>query len=95
MLHVANCVANAGRIENGEGYRFYAEGVTPAVASVYEAINAERVAVAVALGASVPTLVDWFDRVYIVREATLVETCHRLTYNSNGSYQATDTPKIS
>jgi hypothetical protein len=25
--------------------------------------------------------------------ATLVETCHRLTYNSNGPYQATGTPK--
>src|ERR1700747_1167504 len=29
MLHVANCVANAGRIESGDGQRFYAEGVTP------------------------------------------------------------------
>jgi hypothetical protein len=34
--------------------------VTPSVARVYEAINAERVAVAAALGASVPTLADWF-----------------------------------
>jgi len=32
MLHVANCVANAGRIESVDGYKFYAEGVTPAVA---------------------------------------------------------------
>jgi opine dehydrogenase len=93
MLHVANCVANAGRIESGEGYKFYAEGVTPAVAQLYEAINAERVAVAAALGASVPSLADWFDRVYGVREATLVETCQRLTYNSDGPYQATGTPK--
>ena len=93
MLHVANCVANAGRIESGDSYKFYAEGVTPAVARLYEAINAERVAVAAALGASVPTLADWFDRVYGVREATLVETCQRLTYNSDGPYQATGTPK--
>src|SRR5712671_5490339 len=93
MLHVANCVANAGRIESGESYKFYAEGVTPAVARLYEAINAERVAVAAALGASVPTLADWFDRVYGVREMTLVETCRRLTYNSDGPYQATGTPK--
>ena len=93
MLHVANCVANAGRIESGDSYKFYAEGVTPAVARLYEAINAERVAVAAALGASVPTLSDWFDRVYGVREATLVESCQRLTYNSDGPYQATGTPK--
>ena len=93
MLHVANCVANAGRIESGDSYKFYAEGVTPAVARLYEAINAERVAVAAVLGASVPTLADWFDRVYGVREATLVETCQRLTYNGDGPYQATGTPK--
>jgi opine dehydrogenase len=93
MLHVANCVANAGRIESGDSYKFYAGGVTPAVAGLYEAINAERVAVAAALGASVPTLAGWFDRVYGVREATLVETCQRLTFNSDGPYQATGTPK--
>jgi len=93
MLHVANCVANAGRIESGDSYKFYAEGVTPAVARLYEAINSERVAVAAAFGASVPTLADWFDSVYGVREAALVETCKRLTYNNNGPYQATGTPK--
>ena len=92
MLHVANCVANAARIESGDSYRFYAEGVTPAVAHLYEAINSERIAVARALGASVPTLEDWFDRVYGVREASLVEACRRLTYNSDGPYQATGTP---
>jgi opine dehydrogenase len=93
MLHVANCVANAGRIESEDSYKFYAEGVTPAVARLYEAINSERVAVAAALGASVPSLADWFDRVYGVHEATLVETCQRLTYNNDGPYQATGTPK--
>src|SRR5882724_12764225 len=82
MLHVANCVANAARIESGDGYKFYAEGVTPAVARLYQAINGERVAVAAALGASVPTLADWFDRVYGAREGTLVETCRRLTFTT-------------
>ena len=92
MLHVANCVANAGKIDRGEKYRFYADGVTPSVARLYEAINAERVAVAAALGASVPTLADWFDRTYGVRGAALVETCQLLTTNSDGPYQATGTP---
>jgi opine dehydrogenase len=92
MLHVANCVGNAAKIERGEKYRFYSEGVTPAVARVYEAINAERVAVAKALGAAVPTLPDWFERVYGVRGADLVETCGLLTTNADGPYQATGTP---
>jgi opine dehydrogenase len=92
MLHVANCVANAGKIDRGEAYKFYAEGVTPAVARLYQAINAERVAIAAAYGASVPTLEDWFERVYGVRGATLDESCRLLTANSDGPYQATGTP---
>ena len=93
MLHVANCVANAGKIDRGEGYKFYAEGVTPSVARLYRAINAERVAVAAALGAQVPNLEDWFECTYGVRGASLSETCQLLTSNSDGPYQATGTPK--
>jgi opine dehydrogenase len=92
MLHVANCVANAGKIDRGEAYKFYAEGVTPSVARLYQAINAERVAVAAAIGASVPNLEAWFERVYGVRGADLSETCRLLTTNSDGPYQATGTP---
>jgi len=92
MLHVANCVANAGKIDRGEAYKFYAEGVTPSVARLYQAINAERVAIAAAYGASVPTLEDWFERVYGVRGADLPETCRLLTTSSDGPYQATGTP---
>jgi len=93
MLHVANCVANAGKIDRGETYKFYAEGVTPSVARLYGAINAERVAVAAALGAEVPGLEDWFERTYRVRGATLPETCQLLTSNADGPYQATGTPR--
>jgi|SRR5579872_4057786 len=93
MLHVANCVANAGKIDRGEGYKFYAEGVTPAVGRLYQAINAERVAVAAALGAQVPTLEDWFALTYGVRGPTLGETCQLLTSNGDGPYQATGAPK--
>src|SRR5436190_5239146 len=92
MLHVANCIANAGKIDRGEAYKFYAEGVTPSVARLYQAINAERVAVAAEYGASVPTLEGWFERVYGVRGADLSETCRLLTTNSDGPYQATGTP---
>jgi opine dehydrogenase len=88
MLHVANCVANAARIERGGGYPFYGEGVTPAVARLYSAIDAERVAVARALGANVLSLPDWFERVYGVRGATLVETAQKLSSAADGAYVA-------
>jgi opine dehydrogenase len=92
MLHCANCVANAGLIDRGVQYKFYSEGVTPMVGRLYEAINAERVAVAAALGAKVPDLATWFDITYGVREKTLSESCQKLTFNSDGPYQATGTP---
>jgi opine dehydrogenase len=93
MLHVANCVANAGKIDRGESYKFYAEGVTASVARLYTAINAERVAAAAALGAQVPGLEEWFEQTYGVRGSTLSETCQLLTTNSDGPYQATGTPR--
>jgi len=86
ILHVANCIANAARIERGGGYLFYGEGVTPAVARMYEAIDAERMAVAAALGVKVPSLVDWIARAYNVREADLVKTFQRLSAEPDGPY---------
>jgi opine dehydrogenase len=88
ILHVANCIANAARIERGGGYLFYGEGVTPAVARMYEAIDAERMAIAAALGVKVPSLVDWIERAYNVRETDLVKTFQRLTAEPDGSYVA-------
>ena len=93
MLHVANCVLNATRIEHNETYKFYSHGVTEGVARIYRAINAERVAAAAALGATVPTIEEWFERVYQVREATLVEAFQKLTFNADGPYGGTPAPK--
>ena len=42
---------------------------------------------------SVPSLAEWWQRVYGVREAALTETAKRLTYDADGAYQATGTPK--
>ena len=86
ILHVANCIANAARIERGGGYLFYGEGVTAAVARMYEAIDAERMAIAAALDVNVPSLVDWIARAYNVREADLVKTFQRLSAEPDGPY---------
>src|SRR5215468_6119179 len=48
-------VGNIGRIEgSGSAYRFYAEGYTPSLITLLEALDAERLAVASAYGAQVP-----------------------------------------
>ena len=94
MLHVANMVANVGRLEStGSGYRFYAEGYTPSIVRLLEAADAERLAVAKAYGVNVPGVHDWLTRTYGFREPSLRETFHRLTHDAAGPYQWTPTPK--
>ena len=66
-------------------YKFYAHGVTEGVARIYRAINAERVAAAAALGATVPTLEDWFDtRLQASARRRWSRSFQKLTYNAGG-----------
>jgi opine dehydrogenase len=92
VLHVANCVSNTGGIERGGDFKFYAEGVTPAVVNLYQAVDAERLAIAIRLGATTPSLQEWLGRAYGVREPSLPETFRRLTFDPQGAYQNTPTP---
>jgi opine dehydrogenase len=66
--------------------------VTPAVANLLTALDAERLAVAARLGADVPSIPDWIDKAFGFREATLVETFRALTYDPRGPYQHTPAP---
>ncbi len=94
ILHVANMVANIGRLEStGNGYRFYAEGYTPSAIKVLERVSAERLAVARALGVSVPGIHEWLCETYQLGGDTLAETFGRLTHAPTGPYQWTPTPR--
>jgi len=51
IVHPTAVLFNAARIEHSKGdFHLYAEGLTPAVARVFEALNGERIAVCRALG---------------------------------------------
>jgi opine dehydrogenase len=92
-LHVVNMVGNVGRLEGGgNAYRFYAEGYTPSLITLLEALDAERVAVATAFGAHVPGIHAWLRETYGLGGDTLRETFHRLTFEPTGPYQWTPTP---
>ena len=94
MLHVANMVANVGRLESaGNAYRFYADGYTPSIVSLLEAADAERLALARAYGVSVPSVLAWLTQTYGFREPTLGAMFHRLTHDPSGPYQWTPTPR--
>lgn len=74
VFHPAITVLNAGRIEDTHGdFEYYVEGVTPSVASVLEAIDRERVAVAGALGIRANTAREWLYLAYDAAGRTLID----------------------
>jgi opine dehydrogenase len=88
ILHVAPMVANAGRIEAGDGFDFYGDGVTPAVARVMAAHDRERMAVAAALGAQVPSLLEWIGSTYGVESDDVYDAIRRLSAGVYGPVPA-------
>jgi opine dehydrogenase len=93
ILHVANMVSNIGRLESvGNGYRFYADGYTPSAIAVLQGVCAERLAVARALGVTLPGIHEWLLATYQLGGDTLAETFQRLTSAPAGPYQWTPTP---
>ena len=94
ILHVANMVANVGRLESGgNAYRFYAEGYTPGAIRLLESVSDERLAVARAFRVELPGIHQWLLDTYRLGGATLAETFRRLTHEPTGPYQWTPTPR--
>ncbi|HET7573113.1 MAG TPA: NAD/NADP octopine/nopaline dehydrogenase family protein [Gaiellaceae bacterium] len=92
ILHVTPMLANVGRVEfPEESFDFYREGVTPAVARAMARQDEERVAVASALGVSVPSLSEWAAATYGVRGRDAYETVATLSRDAYGSSPAPGT----
>ncbi|MBE3590373.1 MAG: NAD/NADP octopine/nopaline dehydrogenase family protein [Firmicutes bacterium] len=73
VFHPAPFLFNLGRAESGEAFEHYRGGITPSVARVLEALDAERLAVARAWGAAVPSALEWLERSYGVRAGRLLD----------------------
>lgn len=83
VLHVPPMLANIGWIESGARFDFYADGITRAVAQVVAGYDAERVAVATALGVSVQPLLQWVEETYAIASDDVyraVQALHRDVY---------------
>lgn len=91
ILHVAPMVLDAGWIESAYGFDFYGEGITPSVARVVEATDAERVSVARALAVEVPTLSGWAAATYGIEGADLHAVLQALHRDVYGPLPAPDT----
>jgi opine dehydrogenase len=88
ILHVAPMVANAGRVEAGGPFDFYGDGVTPAIARLMQAHDAERMAVAGAVGVEVASLREWIDATYGVDDEDLHRGIARLSADVYGPVAA-------
>jgi opine dehydrogenase len=64
ILHPVITLLNADRIERGESFDFYREGVTPLVASTLARADAERLRIARAYKVPACSLRDWIARAY-------------------------------
>lgn len=79
MLHVATMVMNTGWIEATKGdFEFYRDGLSPSVAGIIEAVDAERMAVSRALEAGARPLRAWIRETYHVEGPTLFDTIQTL-----------------
>lgn len=77
IFHPALTVLNAGRIESTNGnFEFYMDGITTATARVLEEMDAERIAVAEALGFSATRARDWLYLAYDATGPTLYDAIH-------------------
>ncbi len=74
VFHPALTLLNAGWIEaTGGDFEYYLQGITPSVAHILEGVDAERIAVATALGLQSVSAREWLYRTYDSPGATLYD----------------------
>lgn len=88
VLHCAPVLLNTGWIESPlVDFKYYYQGISPSIAALLERIDAERLAVADAMGTPAESLVAWLQRTYGTHGATLYENLQ-----TNRYYQKIDAP---
>ena len=88
IFHPAPLILNASKVDSGVPFDYYHEGITPSIAALMERIDAERLAVAAALGVITMSAKDWLEAAYGARGATLYEAIQ-----SNESYRGIKAPQ--
>ncbi len=73
MLHPIPSLMNLNRTDMGQGYDYYMEGITPSIAKLVSACDAERLAVCRALGLGAPSLVKTLQKTYGLEQEDLYD----------------------
>ena len=79
IFHPAPTILNSARIESGEKFDYYHEGITPVVATVLENIDRERLEVAKALKVKVQSAIDFLKESYGVEADSLYQAIQNNT----------------
>jgi len=88
VFHPAAFLLNAGAVDAGDEFKFYTEGMTPAIVDLISSIDHERVAVANRYGVSVLSAKEWLRRSYRVQGDSLHEMIRR-----NKAYRGIKAPQ--
>jgi len=64
IFHPLPTLLNMARIEQGQPYQHYLDGITPRIADLLMKADGERLAVAAALGVTVPSAPQWLQMTY-------------------------------
>jgi opine dehydrogenase len=78
FFHPALCLFNLARIESGQPFRIYREGLTPAAGVFLAKADEERLAIARAFGVRVPTAIEWFEQSYEITGTTPFDAAQRV-----------------
>lgn len=79
IFHPLPAILNIGRIECGEDFLHYKEGITPTVAGILEKLDAERLEIANKLGCSIMSAKDWIKVVYGSKGDSLYQVIQNTT----------------
>ncbi|MDD3347677.1 NAD/NADP-dependent octopine/nopaline dehydrogenase family protein [Oscillibacter sp.] len=87
MLHPIPSLMNITNTDMGQGYDYYMEGITPSVARLVSACDAERLRVCRALGLEVPSLVKTLQKIYGLEQEDLYDLLQH-----NNAYRGLKSP---
>jgi opine dehydrogenase len=73
VFHPVPTLLNAARIDASAAFEHYTDGISPSVASVLEALDAERMSIASALGVPARSALDWLRETYGIQAASLYD----------------------
>ncbi|MEM7342967.1 MAG: NAD/NADP octopine/nopaline dehydrogenase family protein [Chloroflexota bacterium] len=89
LFHPTPTLLNLGRMESGQPFEYYVDGFSPSIAALVEKLDAERLAVAAAMGVTVPSVVEWLKSSYGAVGQNLYQALQNTV-----NYKGIDAPRL-